>query len=122
MALGISQICKRPSCLNRDSKKSKSKKGGNETYEHTLAQNALLFSAEPYASARIVDGSLLTICQKPKYADLEEWLAANSNSPLCTPRLLSPAFDFFHHLNLYYGVVSVFCSPQSCPTMMGAVE
>ncbi|KAI8969301.1 Mob1/phocein [Mycotypha africana] len=52
----------------------------------------------------LVKGNFRTIVELPKYVDVNEWLAFNT-------------FEFFNHINLFYGSISDFCTPQSCPCM-----
>ena len=58
----------------------------------------------------------------PKYVDPNEWLAVNSThyllilgKALILVCLL--AFDFFNHINSFYGAVAEFCTQQSCAIM-----
>jgi hypothetical protein len=60
--------------------------------------------SEPFVRTQLVKGSYKTIVQLPKYVDFGEWVALN-------------IFEFYHHLNLFFGVVSDYCTPQSCPSM-----
>lgn len=52
----------------------------------------------------LVKGSFATIVVLPKYIEQGEWLALN-------------IFEFFTHLNHFYGVVSEYCTPATCPSM-----
>lgn len=49
-------------------------------------------------------GSFQTIVQVPKYVDENEWVVLN-------------VFEFYQYLNLFYGVIAEFVTPQTCPTM-----
>ncbi|KAF8558917.1 hypothetical protein OG21DRAFT_1493745 [Imleria badia] len=49
-------------------------------------------------------GNLRLAVQLPEGEDLNEWLAVH-------------AVDFFNHLNMLYGTVTEFCTPQECPIM-----
>ncbi|KAK9459782.1 Mob1/phocein [Lipomyces oligophaga] len=63
-----------------------------------------LFLSQPFVRTALVKGSFKTIVVLPKYVDMGEWLALN-------------AFEFFTYLNLFYGLLSEFCTSQSCPSM-----
>lgn len=63
-----------------------------------------LFLCQPFVRTALVKGSFQTIVMLPKYVDLGEWLALNT-------------FEFFTYLNQFYGVLSEFVTPQTCPTM-----
>lgn len=67
-------------------------------------ENPPLFLCEPFVKTALVKGSFKTIVQLPKYVDYGEWLALN-------------IFEFFNHLNQFYGVVSDYVTPESFPTM-----
>jgi len=41
---------------------------------------------------------------QPKWVDINEWVAIN-------------IFEFYNNLNMFYGVLSEFCTSESCPTM-----
>lgn len=63
-----------------------------------------LFLSEPFVKTQLVKGSYKTIVQLPKYVDSGEWIALN-------------IFEFYHHLNMFYGVVTDYCTPENCPSM-----
>ncbi|KAI7902824.1 Mob1/phocein [Cokeromyces recurvatus] len=52
----------------------------------------------------LVRGNFKTITELPRYVDINEWLAFH-------------AFEFFNHINLFYGSITYFCTSQTCPTM-----
>ncbi|GAN03480.1 mob4B protein isoform 3 [Mucor ambiguus] len=52
----------------------------------------------------LVKGNFKTITELPKYIDINEWLAFNT-------------FEFFNHINMFYGSITDFCTPQMCPSM-----
>ncbi|KAI8875088.1 Mob1/phocein [Backusella circina FSU 941] len=52
----------------------------------------------------LVRGNFKKIVELPKYVDVNEWLAFN-------------VFEFFNHVNVFYGSLSYFCTVQTCPTM-----
>ncbi|KAL6948716.1 hypothetical protein ACO0QE_001189 [Hanseniaspora vineae] len=45
----------------------------------------------------------------PKGEDLNEWFAVHN-------------VDFYNHINMLYGTITEFCSPQSCPKMIATNE
>ncbi|KAK9373877.1 Mob1/phocein [Lipomyces chichibuensis] len=63
-----------------------------------------MFLSQPFVRTALVKGSFKTIVVLPKYVDMGEWLALNT-------------FEFFTYLNLIYGIISEFCTVQSCPAM-----
>ena len=71
----------------------------------------------------------------PEGEDLNEWLAVNgmkywiryvevSSRDGVTLNILSCAtvVDFYNQINLLYGSITEFCSPQSCPEMKATDE
>ena len=52
----------------------------------------------------LVKGNFKTITELPKYIDVNEWLAFNT-------------FEFFNHINMFYGSITDFCTPNICPSM-----
>ncbi|KAJ3338885.1 Maintenance of ploidy protein mob2 [Gonapodya sp. JEL0774] len=77
--------------------RKKSAGGGNQS-------NRALFLQSPYAQTTLIQGSIKRLVDLPKYVDLNEWLAINT-------------FEFFQYVNMFYGTVSEFCTPTSCPSM-----
>lgn len=73
-------------------------KGGNTSYQ--LRQ---------YAEATLGGGSLRKVVKLPDGEDENEWLAVNM-------------VDFYNQVNLLYGAITEFCSPQSCPEMKATDE
>lgn len=63
-----------------------------------------LFMCEPFIKTALVKGSYKTIVQQPKYVDQQEWLALN-------------VFEFYNHLNKFYGVISEYVTADKYPTM-----
>lgn len=62
----------------------------------------------------------------PEGEDENEWLAVNSGflrQPSFKIGLIQPlVVDFYNHINLLYGSITEFCSPQSCPEMKATDE
>jgi len=84
-----------------------------------------------HIDATLGSGNLREAVRLPPGEDINEWLAVNSNIlPFCvqfSPNLVIPlkltclfcfaAVDFFNQVNLLYGTLTEFCTPESCPTM-----
>ncbi|KAF1358878.1 hypothetical protein EJ07DRAFT_122112 [Lizonia empirigonia] len=62
-----------------------------------------------YAEATLGSGSLRKAVRLPEGEDKDEWLAVN-------------IVDFYNQINLLYGSITEFCSPQSCPEMKATDE
>ncbi|KAF2829999.1 hypothetical protein CC86DRAFT_284954 [Ophiobolus disseminans] len=62
-----------------------------------------------YAEATLGSGSLRKAVKLPEGEDKDEWLAVN-------------VVDFYNQINLLYGSITEFCSPQSCPEMKATDE
>lgn len=60
---------------------------------------------EPFVRTALVKGSYKTIVQLPKYVDYYEWLALNT-------------FEFFNHINKFYGIIAEYVTPDKYPKMM----
>lgn len=63
-----------------------------------------LFMCEPFIKTALVKGSYKTIVQIPMYVDQNEWLALN-------------VFEFYNHLNKFYGVIAEYVTADRYPTM-----
>jgi hypothetical protein len=74
--------------------------GGGGTTSHQLRQ---------YAEATLGGGSLRKVVKLPEGEDESEWMAVNM-------------VDFYNQVNLLYGAITEFCSPQSCPEMKATDE
>ncbi|XP_013091681.1 MOB kinase activator 2-like isoform X3 [Biomphalaria glabrata] len=59
---------------------------------------------DPYFRDRISDADFFKLVALPNMLDLNEWLATHTIS-------------FFNHVNLIYGVVSEYCTVDTCPAM-----
>ncbi|QRW05067.1 Mob1/phocein family [Ceratobasidium sp. AG-Ba] len=62
------------------------------------------YQLRKYAEATLGSGNLRLAVILPEGEDLNEWLAVHT-------------VDFFNHLNMLYGTVTEFCTPQQCPIM-----
>jgi len=84
------------------------------------------YQLRQYAEATLGGGSLRKTVKLPEGEDENEWLAVNSiqkqslaNFP-CTDEI--SVVDFYNHINLLYGSITEFCSPQTCPEMKATDE
>ncbi|KAF1797057.1 Mob1/phocein [Mucor lusitanicus] len=75
----------------------------SQQYQQHQQQKPLYLSS-PQVNNMLVRGNFKTITELPKYVDINEWLAFNT-------------FEFFNHINLFYGTITNFCTSQTCPTM-----
>ncbi|KAL8618956.1 hypothetical protein ACOMHN_018339 [Nucella lapillus] len=55
---------------------------------------------------RVIEADFIKLVQLPPSLDSNEWLATHTIS-------------FFNHVNLMYGVVSEYCTPDTCASMVG---
>lgn len=91
-------------------------KGGSASYQ--LRQ---------YAEVTLGGGSLRKVVKLPEGEDENEWLAVNSefsDEHVNKEGLLIICLvvDFYNQINLLYGAITEFCSPQSCPEMKATDE
>lgn len=86
------------------------------------------YQLRQFAEATLGSGSLRKAVKLPEGEDLNEWLAVNGM--LWTKRFQGGAqaheidivVDFYNQINLLYGSITEFCSPQSCPEMKATDE
>jgi MOB kinase activator 1 len=62
-----------------------------------------------YAEATLGSGSLREAVKLPEGEDLDEWIAVH-------------VVDFYTHVNMLYGNITEFCSPQTCPRMIATEQ
>ncbi|KAF9327808.1 MOB kinase activator 1B [Podila minutissima] len=86
------------SFLGLSSNKKTSKKPGSTS---ALQKQYLL---KEYANQTLGSGNLRLAVHLPEGEDLDEWLAVNT-------------VDFFNQINMLYGTITEFCTPQDCPVM-----
>lgn len=55
------------------------------------------------------DNALITAVKLPQGEDINEWLAVH-------------VVDFYNQINMLYGTITEFCSPQTCPRMIATEE
>ncbi|KAL2219462.1 maintenance of ploidy protein mob1 [Thermoascus aurantiacus ATCC 26904] len=73
------------------------------------AKGTSSYQLRQFAEATLGSGSLRKAVKLPEGEDLNEWLAVN-------------VVDFYNQINLLYGSITEFCSPQSCPEMKATDE
>lgn len=62
------------------------------------------YDLHKHAKATLGSGNLKKAVSLPDNEDVNEWLAVNT-------------VDFFNQINLLYGSITEFCTPQECPVM-----
>ncbi|EQL02874.1 Mob1/phocein [Ophiocordyceps sinensis CO18] len=70
---------------------------------------ATSYQLRQYAEVTLGGGSLRKAVKLPEGEDENEWLSVNM-------------VDFYNQINLLYGAITEFCSPQSCPEMKATDE
>jgi MOB kinase activator 1 len=85
------------------------------------------FQLRQFAEATLGSGSLRKAVKLPEGEDLNEWLAVNGTTSIAEGRKkrgtnLRTVVDFYNQINLLYGSITEFCSPQTCPEMKATDE
>lgn len=62
------------------------------------------YNLRKFADATLGSGNLRAAVKLPPGEDINEWLAVNT-------------VDFFNQINLLYGTICEFCTPERCPVM-----
>jgi MOB kinase activator 1 len=79
-----------------------------------------------FAEATLGSGSLKKAVKLPEGEDENEWLAVNGMLNWQEVRMTASnnkiVVDFYNQINLLYGAITEFCSPQSCPEMKATDE
>lgn len=78
----------------------------NETFKpkKNITEGTKQYQLKKYAEATLGSGNLRLAVTLPEGEDLNEWLAVNT-------------VDFFNQINMLYGTITEFCTPQECPVM-----
>ena len=98
----------------------------NQFRPRNATKGTTSYQLRQYAEATLGGGSLRKIVKLPEGEDENEWLAVNSEEimqgyrRICTD--CEAVVDFYNHINLLYGSITEFCSPQSCPEMKATDE
>jgi len=85
-------------------KKSQTFKPHKEVKEGTKQ-----YQLKKFAEATLGSGNLEKAVQLPEGEDINEWLAVNT-------------VDFFNQINMLYGTITEFCTPQECPVMSAGAK
>ena len=87
------------------------------------------FQLRQFAEATLGSGSLRKAVKLPEGEDLNEWLAVNGKIKTRNHTRTKgysadnhTVVDFYNQINLLYGSITEFCSPQSCPEMKATDE
>ncbi|CEP19552.1 hypothetical protein [Parasitella parasitica] len=100
--------------------------GHSSQHQQQQQQQKPLYLLSPQVNTMLVRGNFKTITELPKYVDINEWLAFNSTYMEISIVMVKAevvdsvaiiAFEFFNHINLFYGTITNFCTLQTCATM-----
>jgi len=69
-----------------------------------ITEGTKQYQLKQYADATLGSGNLRLAVKLPEGEDINEWLAVNT-------------VDFFNQINMLYGTITEFCTPQACPVM-----
>eukprot|EP00003_Mantamonas_plastica_P022542 TRINITY_DN385_c1_g1_i5.p1 TRINITY_DN385_c1_g1~~TRINITY_DN385_c1_g1_i5.p1 ORF type:complete len:236 (+),score=59.18 TRINITY_DN385_c1_g1_i5:123-830(+) len=75
----------------------------------SFEQGTKRFDLHKQAKATLGSGNLKAAVALPDGENLDEWLAVNT-------------VDFFNQINLLYGSITEFCTPESCPVMSAGTK
>lgn len=78
----------------------------NKTFKpkKNIPEGTKQYQLKKYAEATLGSGNLRLAVTLPEGEDINEWLAVNT-------------VDFFNQINMLYGTITEFCTPQECPVM-----
>jgi MOB kinase activator 1 len=95
----------------------------------SAAKGTTSYQLRQFAEATLGSGSLRKAVKLPEGEDVNEWLAVNGAPQffvlfsLCANLgVLFAVVDFYNQINLLYGAITEFCSPQTCPEMKATDE
>ncbi|KAJ5753412.1 uncharacterized protein N7511_007565 [Penicillium nucicola] len=96
----------------------------------SAAKGTSSYQLRQFAEATLGSGSLRKAVKLPEGEDLNEWLAVNSQFFAVAlvwldgvaNVIVSLVVDFYNQINLLYGSITEFCSPQTCPEMKATDE
>ncbi|KAK5705013.1 Mitotic exit network component [Elasticomyces elasticus] len=92
------------------------------------AKGSNSWQLKQFAEATLGSGSLRKVVQLPEGEDRDEWLAVNGmpcamqDDEIRQANVHATVVDFYNQVNLLYGAITEFCSPQSCPEMKATDE
>ena len=112
-------------CGSQRSQNDSNQRTRNQFRPRNATKGTTSYQLRQYAEATLGGGSLRKIVKLPEGEDENEWLAVNSENDWRsfihdTDR--ETVVDFYNHINLLYGSITEFCSPQSCPEMKATDE
>ncbi|CAG8650646.1 3528_t:CDS:2 [Acaulospora morrowiae] len=78
----------------------------NKTFKpkKNVPEGTKQYQLQEYSKAILGSGNLKLAVVLPEGEDINEWLAVNT-------------YDFFNQINMLYGTIAEFCTPQECPIM-----
>ncbi|RHZ44751.1 hypothetical protein Glove_709g24 [Diversispora epigaea] len=78
----------------------------NKTFKpkKNVPEGTKQYHLQKYAEATLGSGNLKIAVVLPEGEDINEWLAVNT-------------YDFYNQINMLYGTITEFCTPQGCPLM-----
>ncbi|KAI9690871.1 MAG: Mitotic exit network component [Bathelium mastoideum] len=95
-------------CLHENPENSNSR-SRNAFKPQKANRGTTSWQLKQFAEATLGSGSLRKAVKLPEGEDRDEWLAVN-------------VVDFYNQINLLYGSITEFCSPQTCPEMKATDE
>ncbi|KAK5175043.1 Mitotic exit network component [Saxophila tyrrhenica] len=104
---GIKDIAKQADLLTYSNNNARTRNAAFQPQKRAKGTNS--WQLKQFAEATLGSGSLRKVVQLPEGEDRDEWLAVN-------------VVDFYNQINLLYGAITEFCSPQSCPEMKATDE
>nr|CAG4636533.1 EOG090X0E0F [Eubosmina coregoni] len=90
-------------CTRRGGRRRRISGGG---HFHAGDADHKLYLESTVLERKIPEADLRQLIDLPPGLDLNEWLASHT-------------IAFFEHINLLYGAISEYCTPTSCPDMLG---
>lgn len=124
---GLKEIAKQADLLTSNS--NNNARTRNQAFQpQKRAPGTNSYQLKQFAEATLGGNSLRKVVQLPEGEDRDEWLAVNSTD--LSPNMLAMIWranlrtvvDFYNQINLLYGAITEFCSPQSCPQMKATDE
>lgn len=78
----------------------------NQTFKplKNIPEGSTQYQLKKHVEATLGSGNMRMAVALPEGEDLSEWLAVNT-------------VDFFNQINMLYGTIMDFCTPQECPVM-----
>ncbi|PMB66938.1 putative maintenance of ploidy protein mob1 [Beauveria bassiana] len=102
-------VCSETSMANTRTAQLSNQRAKNQFRPRVGKGGATSYQLRQYAEVTLGGGSLRKVVKLPEGEDENEWLAVNM-------------VDFYNQINLLYGAITEFCSPQSCPEMKATDE